>query len=187
MACLKGLFGIVNDGSGNGEGLTKVIPGTTLGTAVTTTGAMPAFVNDSGVLVFPQLDSGGNIPVTLDGSGVCDHESGTLVGSTSNQDVVTITGALSKIYNKIGVSIASSTEACWELVHIDDVGVTDTETVLGYFTTGPGQYSYCCELSCVMVDTAAGTGVQEFVLRGLLGEATGSDIKGTVWLTEVTP
>jgi len=186
MSCLKGLFGIINDGLGNGLGLTKVIPGTTLGTAVTVTGAMPTFVNSSGVLVFPQLDSGGNIPVTLDGSGTCDYAQGSLVGSTSNQDVSTFTGALTKVYNAIGFQVASSTEACWELLHVDDAGVGDTETILARFKTGPGQYSFCCEMHCVEFDTTGLTGTQEFRIRGLLGEATGSDLDATLWLTEVT-
>lgn len=184
----KGLFGILNDGAGAGVGITLANPDTTLGSAIAATVASPAFINSAGVLVFPQLDAEGRIRVTMDGAGECNDAYGALVGSTSFQDVASFTAALSKLYDRIGFSVCSATECDWELVYIDDAaGMTPVETVISSWMTGPGQYSYGLDsLACVEVDTSAGTGVQEIVIRGKLLEATGSEIQATLWLKEVT-
>jgi hypothetical protein len=184
----KGLFGILDDGAGAGKGITLANPDTTLGSAIAATVASPAFINSSGVLVFPQLDAEGRIRVTFDGAGECHDAYDKLIGSTSYQDVAEFTGALSKLYDRIGFSVSSATECDWELVYIDDAAaMTPVETVLSHFMTGPGQYSYGIDsLACVEVDTSAGTGVQKIVLRGKLLEATGSEIAATLWLKEVT-
>ena len=181
MSNKKGLFGILNDGAGAGVGITKAIPGTTLGSAITSTMASPAFVNSSGVLVFPQLNAAGQILVSLDTAGQCIHAKGKVTGSTSFQDVATITAALAKLYDKIGFTVSSMTECDWELVYVDDAAGTPVETILAYFDTGPGQYSYCCHLDCVEVDTTAGTAVQKILIRGKLLEASGSEIMATVY------
>jgi hypothetical protein len=123
----------------------------------------------------------------MDGAGECNYAYGKVVGSTSYQDVAEFTGALSKLYDRIGFSVSSATECDWELVYIDDASGTPVETVLAHFMTGPGQYSYGIDsLACVEVDTSAGTGVQKIVIRGDLLEATGSEIAATLWLKEVT-
>ena len=183
----KGLFGIVNSGSGDGLGLTKVIPGTTLGSAVAVTAAMPAFVNSSGVLVFPQLNASGQIQVSSEQVGDCAYAAGSLTGSTSFQDVASFTGALSKVYNAFEFSVNSATECDWELVYVDDAAGTPVETILGYADTGPGQYSYSWDMHCVEIDTTGGTGVQKFLIRGKLYEATGSLIQATMALNNISP
>lgn len=184
MANKKGLFGILSDGAGAGVGITKAIPGTTLGSAITSTMASPAFVNNAGVLVFPQLNAAGQIQVSTEESHICHDAVAKVTGSTSFQDTAVFTAALTKKYDKIGFTVMSMTECDWELVYVDDAAGTPVETILAYFDTGPGQYSYCCELSCVEVDTTAGTGVQKILIRGKLLEATGSEIAGTLWLSE---
>lgn len=175
----KGLFGVLNDGAGAGVGIDKVEPGTTTAASVTNTLAAPVFQNSSGVLVFPSLDANGKIQVAFD-SGTCLNGYAKVTGSTSFQDLGSVTLTLTELYNKIGYSIASATEACYELVYIDDDGGSPTETILATLMTGPGQYSFCCELSCLEVDTTGGTGTQTLKLRGKLLETTGSEIAGTV-------
>jgi len=182
----KGLFAVLDNGDGTGSGVDIANPDTTLGSAIDKTIASPAFIDAAGVLVFPQLDSEGRLPVTTDEAGACHHAYALVTGSTSYQDLGSFAAALLKKYNKIGFAISSCTEADYELVYIDDVGVGDTETILGHFSTGPGQYSFCCEMSCVEVDTTAGTGIQAITLRAKLLEATGSEIAGTLWLHEIT-
>ena len=187
MSNKKGAFGIINDGAGAGLAITKAIPGTTLGSAIAVTAAMPAFINSSGVLVFPQLDAEGRIRVTMDSAGACHYAVNKLVGSTSFQNVAAFTGALNKVYDKIGFVVSSMTECDWEVVYIDDFGGTPVETILAYFDTGPGQYSFALDsMSCVEVDTSAGTLVQKIIIRGKLLEATGSEIAATLFLHEVT-
>lgn len=183
----KGLFGILNDGNGAGVGIDKVNPDTTLGSAVNSTLAAPCFINSSGVLVFPQLDAEGRIRVTLDGAGDCDYSYGDAIGSTSFQNIASKTLALSKLYEQIGFSVSSATECDWELVHVNDEAGTPVETILAAFMTGPGQYSYGIDsLHCVDVNTTGGTGVQKLYLRGKLLDATGSELKATMWFKEIT-
>ena len=185
MANKKGLFGVINDGAGAGLGITKAIPGTTLGSAIAVTAACPAFVNSSGVLVFPQLNSSGQIQVTTDQAGDCHYDTGSLTGSTAFQTVASFTGALIKVYNAFEWSVNSMTECDWEIVYIDDAAGTPVETILAYADTGPGQYSYCCHLHCIEVDTTAGTGVQQFIIRAKLLEATGALVQATLAFTEI--
>lgn len=181
MANKKGLFGILNDGAGAGVGITKAIPGTTLGSAITSTVASPAFINSAGVLVFPQLNAAGQILVSFDTAGQCAHVTGKVTGSTSFQNVASYTGALNKLYDKIGFVVSSMTECDWELVYVDDAAGTPVETILAYFDTGPGQYSLCCHLECVEQSTDLGTGVQKLLIRGKLLEGTGSEISATLY------
>lgn len=184
MANKKGLFGILNDGAGAGVGITLANPDTTLGSAISATVASPAFINAAGVLVFPQLNADGAILVSTEETGDCHYAQGKVTGSTSFQDVAVFTGALNKEYMDIGFVASSMTECDWEVVYIDDAAGTPVETILAQFDTGPGQYSFCCEMRCVEVDTSAGTGVQKILVRGKLLEATGSEIMSTLWLHE---
>jgi hypothetical protein len=184
MANKKGLFGILSDGAGAGVGITLANPDTTLGSAIAATVASPAFINSSGVLVFPQLTPDGAIVVSTEDTGICHYAVSKVTGSTSFQDVAVFTGALSEVYRNMSFVVASMTECDWELVYIDDAAGTPVETILAYFDTGPGQYSFCCELPCVEVDTTTGTGVQEITIRGKLLEATGSEISATLNLHE---
>lgn len=187
MANKKGLFGIINNGSGDGVGITKAVPGTTLGSAIAITMATPCFVNSAGVLVFPQLDAEGRIRVTSDSAGDCYYGKGKLTGSTSWQDVADFTAALGKLYTKFGFVVSSMTECDWELVYVDDASGTPTETVIGAWDTGPGQYSFSiADMNCVEQSTVGQTGVQKFLIRGKLLEATGSEIAATLWFHEVT-
>jgi len=187
MSNKKGLFGIINSGSGDGLGITKAVPGTTAGSAIAVTMATPCFVNSSGVLVFPQLDAQGRIRVTSDAAGSCYSGEGKVVGSTSFQVVADFTVALTKKYDKIGFLVSSMTECDWELVYINDAGGTPIETILAYADTGPGQYTFGLDsMSCVEVDTTGATAVQKFVIRGKLLEATGAEIAATLWFHEIT-
>lgn len=183
MANKKGLFGILNDGAGAGVGVDLANPDTTLGSAIDNTIASPAFVDSSGVLVFPELDANGRIQVVI-GQGVCHWGRGQVTGSTSFQDVAEVTGALTKVYKNFDIAISSMTECDWELVYIDDADGTPAETILGAFDTGPGQYTVMGEMDCVEIDTTGATGTQKFVLRGKLLEATGALASATLSFLE---
>lgn len=187
MSNKKGLFGILSDGAGAGVGITLANPDTTLGSAISATVASPAFINAAGVLVFPSLDAEGRIRVTMDSAGACHYAASKVTGSTSFQNVAVFTGALSKMYDKIGFVVSSMTECDWEVVHISDAAGTPIETILAYFDTGPGQYSFALDsMACVEVNTTGLVGVQKILVRGKLLEATGSEIASTLFLHEVT-
>lgn len=185
MSNKKGLFGILNDGAGAGVGITKAIPGTTLGSAITSTMASPAFVNSAGVLVFPQLNADGTIAVSTEAPGDCYYSTAKVTGSTSWQTVTDFTAALNKTYHGFEVVLSSMTECDWELVYVDDAAGTPVETILAYFDTGPGQYTVLGETHCIEKSTSGGTGVQKFLIRGKLLEATGSEISATIAFHEV--
>lgn len=184
MANCKGLFGIIDSGSGTGNGITKAIPGTTAGSAIAITMATPVFVDDDGKLVFPALDALGRVQVALT-PGNCTFDYGQVTGSTSFQDVAVLIAALLKKYGEFEFVASSMTECDWELVYIDDAGGTPVETILAAWDTGPGQYTVNVELSSVNVDTTSGTGVQNFVIRGKLLEATGSLLSATLGVYEI--
>ena len=122
-----------------------------------------AFKDASGDVVLPQLDSQGRILTVSDSvAGDCLYAFGELpAGSTGS--FAKVTGAelsltAEKLYTKIGVSGSATHATVIEIVHIDDEGVTDTETVLEKFIVGPGQFSYSSELGCRELDTTGGTG-----------------------------
>lgn len=181
MSKKKGLFAILNDGNGAGVGIDLVNPDTTLGSAIDNTLAAPSFIDSSGVLVFPQLDSEGKLPVTFDTSGVCLYNSAKVIGSTSFQDLGSVSAQVDKMYTQFNVSISAMTEACIRLIY-DDNG---TEEVLAEYMLGPGQYSYCCKHDCLEKDTSGKIGTQVFKLQGKLLESTGSEISGFVSFKEI--
>ena len=181
MANKKGLFGILNDGAGAGVGVDLANPDTTLGSAIDNTIASPAFINSSGVLVFPQLNPDGAILVSTEGAGTCYDAYAKVTGSDNFQDLGTVTAlTIGEVYKDFNISISAMTEACVQLVHVDDAAGTPVVTVMAEFMVGPGQYSYCCQLHCLDRDLTGGTGVQEIKLRAKLLENTGSEIAG--WL-----
>ena len=53
----------------------------------------------------------------------------------------------------------------FEIVHIDDEGVTDTEVVLEEIIVGPGQFTFQTALNCLQLDTTGGTGVIVLTIR----------------------
>jgi len=185
MANKKGLFAILNDGAGAGTGVDLANPDTTLGSAIDNTMATPSFINSSGVLVFPQLNDDGAILVSTEGAGTCISNYAKVTGSTSFQDLGNNTAlSIGEIYKDFEWSVSSMTEACIQVVYVDDAAGTPVETVLVEFFVGPGQYSYCCNIHCLEQDTTSGTGVQEIKLQAKLLDATGSEIAGLLSITQ---
>lgn len=181
MANKKGLFAILSDGTGAGVAPDNANPDTTLGSAITNTIASPAFINSSGVLVFPQLNPDGAILVSTEGAGTCYDGYAKVTGTTSFQDLGAVTGlTIGETYSQFNFSISAATEACIQLVRVDDSAGTPIETVMAEFMVGPGQYSYTARLHCLDADLTGGTGVQDIKLKGKLLESTGAEIMG--WL-----
>jgi hypothetical protein len=168
MADLREVFPILQDaGTGAGEAPISRIEGEAAAAQEGLIGF--SFKDSSGNVVLPQLTAEGKILVDTEAlGGSCIYDSGSdpaPVVSTAS-DLVTIVATLGKSYNNIMMQGSCLRSSLFELVHIDDVGVTDTETTLGHFLVGPGQFSFCCSSLCKYYDTTGGTGVQNFVLRG---------------------
>jgi hypothetical protein len=128
-----------------------------------------SFKDSSGNVVLPQLTADGKLPVTSDASGTCYYANGELAaGSLTLADITnaSATIALTKEYSRIGAIVSCLHASLFQIVHTDDVGVGDTETVLGEMIVGPGQYTWSEELTCFILDTTGGTGVQALKLKG---------------------
>ena len=126
-----------------------------------------SFKDSSGNVVLPQLNSSGQIPVTTDLAGTCiDGRGEDATGSLTFVDIVTLTAALTKVYRNMEFIVSSTRATHFQLVHVDDAAGTPTETILADAIVGPGDYTACCNLHCLEVDTTGGTGTQEFKIKG---------------------
>lgn len=123
------------------------------------------------------LDSEGRVPVTSEapGSFLCADAVTITPTDTTQSDVVTITGALTKCYDNFEWVTTSITETRWQLCYIDDAVGTPVTRTLAEWITGPGQYTVCCNLDGKKIDTTGQTGTQEFKIKG---NAVSSDCLG---------
>jgi hypothetical protein len=144
-----------------------------------------AFKDSSGNVVLPSLDAQGRIPVT-DTTGICHNAHGELAAGSATLAKVTgaeITLDAGKVYSNISVTGSCLRTSLFEVVHIDDEGVTDTEVVLEEFIVGPGQFSFQTSLDCLQLDTTGGTGTIVLTLRAKNFGSTPSalsSLRGTV-------
>jgi len=73
-----------------------------------------------------------------------------------------VVATLGQKYGAFEVIGSCTKSALFQLVHVDDVGVGDTETILGEFITGSGAFSFKFDMKCLEHDTTGGTGVQHY-------------------------
>jgi len=169
MADVAEVFNTLKDSAtGAGEGLISRIEGEVAAGQEGSIGF--AFKDSSGNVVLPQLDSQGRLPITSDAvAGTCKYAFGELVAGSFGASAK-VTGAeipltAGKNYTNIGITGSCTRTSLFELVHIDDEGVTDTEVVVEKFIVGPGQFTFCCQLHCREVSTVGGTGTIVLTLR----------------------
>lgn len=182
MADLRESFPILeNSGTQAGEPLHKVLEGDT----PTAKNAMASlsFKDSAGNLVYPTLDNSGALPVTLEGAKICRTARGTAVGSQSSTVVATIVLTNGKAYENLDWVVSCFRDAIFEIVKIDDVGGTDTETILADVLVGAGDYTDSGELKC-QAFTAPATDVNHLVLRAKNINAT-SDFRGSLSIGEI--
>ncbi len=126
-----------------------------------------SFKDSSGNVVLPSLTASGALPVDTSGvAGTCLKAAGENAGSLTEVTLATITGQLAKSYSQIELIASCLRTTRFRVVHVDDVGVGDTETELYSGLVGAGQFTICCVLKCGIVDTSGGTGTQEFRALG---------------------
>lgn len=166
MADCKPLFRILNDNAtGEGQAPDARIEGEAAASQEGLIGF--SFKDSSGNVVLPQLTSTGKIQVDTEGDEtVCKSAYGTNAGSLTFVDLATYVATLSKVHKDFEINVASTQESLFQLVYVDDVGGAPTETVLGTFIVGAGQYTVCCSLHCSEVDTTGGTGTQHIKIKG---------------------
>lgn len=138
------------------------------------------FKDSTGNVVLPQLRSDGSFAASIAPEPEFYGYAAHVGGSSTTVDLVTLVPSLSKKYHEFKLAVSCMSECLFTLVHIDDVGGTPVESVLGVWRCGPGQYTVTDEMPGY-VDTTSGTGVQNFVLRAKnLFAARLSDINGSV-------
>jgi hypothetical protein len=166
MADLAEVFRVIaDDTTGEGEPLISRTEGEVAAAKAGSIGF--AFKDSSGNVILPQLDSLGRLPTT-EVAGTCKYQHGELAAGSST--TVKVTGAeialtAGKVYTNIGFTASCLRTSIFELVHIDDEGVTDTEVVLEEIIVGPGAFFACCQLNCREIDTTGGTGVIVLTVR----------------------
>jgi len=166
MADDRAAFPSLEDSTGKGFALAKIISGDAPGTK---SGQLAfSFRDSSGNVVLPQLNAEGAMPVTLD-AGTTKRAggfiaSGSLTAVGSRDSIAEVTATLGKVYNSFSFMASSTREFLYELVHVDDVGVGDTETEIASGYSTPGQLTIDPKLHKDIFDTTGGTGVQKFIL-----------------------
>jgi len=183
MADLRESFPILEDSAtGAGEALISRIEGEASAAIAGSIGF--SFKDSSGNVILPQLDASGKIPVTFDATGTELNAHGAVAGSASFVDVAVITAALTKVYSNFHYNVSCLRSAHFQLVHVDDVGVTDTETILCDVILGPGQYTLTDLAPRKEFDTTGLTGVQNIKIKAKnLGQL--SDLRGCISIIEV--
>lgn len=191
MADASEIFNILADSStGAGEAAISRIEGEASAAIAGLIGF--AFKDSSGDVILPSLDAQGRLPVVSDSlAGTCFSEHGELAAGSLT--TVKVTGAeialtVAKTYTNINVSGSCLRTSLFELVHIDDEGVTDTEVILEEFIVGPGQFTYQADMACLEVDTTGGTGTIVLTLRAKNFTGTPSamsSLRGTLAALEI--
>lgn len=182
MADLRESFPILEDSSTEaGLPLHKVLEGDD----PTAKNALPSlsFKDSSGNLVYPTLDNSGALPVTLEGSKVCKSERGESVGNQTFQDIATITLTNSASYEDLDWVVSCFRDCHFQIVTVDDVGGTDTETILADILVGAGDFSDSGRLKCETF-TAPAAGVNVVKLKAKNINAL-SDMRGTITIGEI--
>ena len=159
MADEAPLFKVLQNGSGTAEAIDKVESGDAPGTK---NGLLAfGFRDSSGNVVLPQLTAGGAIIVDAGASmGTPLSARGENAGSLTTVSIATVTLAVSETYNDIEAVGSCLRETLFQLIKLDDV----TETILGEFIVGAGQFSFKWDCDCVSFSSGA-TGTQSLILK----------------------
>ena len=143
-----------------------------------------SFKDNSGNVVLPTLNASGQLPVTTGAAGTCKRAHGELAaGSATLADVTgsVITITATKTLSSIGWQVSCFRPALFQLVYVDDAGGGgETETVIAEALVGPGNFSHCCELSCMIVDTSGGTGTQQLKVKARNFGGSQSSLRATI-------
>lgn len=160
MADEAPLFKVLQNASGTAEAIDKVESGDAPGTKNGLIGF--SFKDSSGNLVLPQLTAGGAVMVDSGASaGTPLHARGAnLTGSLTVVTIATLTLAVDEIYDSIEAVGSCLRETLFQVIQLDDA----TETILGEFLVGAGQYSFHFNMDCIRI-TAGSTGTQSLLLK----------------------
>lgn len=127
-----------------------------------------SFKDVNGNVVLPTLNADGSIPVELDAGTTLRARGSDVDGDdTVKMVLATIPLTANKTYTKLSAQGSCFRDTEFEIVLIDDVGVTDTETILDEFLTGPGQFTTKSGLTIDEFNTNGFTGTINLVVRAI--------------------
>jgi len=180
---LKSLFNILLDQSSDESNpLGSFVEGTNYAGAAHKEGLVGfSFKDSTGAVVLPSLNDEGAIVVSEDSGTIIDDFGEHAGDKAAFQDICTLVLTLEQNYSKICGTISSSRQTEWELVAIDDVGVTDTETLVAKFVTHDEPFYFTC---VPKVTTVGGTLIQNLVLRAQNQDAV-TPMYGTLCANEL--
>lgn len=184
MICeLREVFPVLEGSDGGGLGITAVQPGFAVSGVANAVPAM-SFQDVSGNLVFPQLNSLGQLPVTLQGAGAPIRARGQLDCGNATSGVILVTGAQIVLvsgasYSPVSMVVSCFRETLAQLVWNDN----GTDNILEDVLLGPGQYT--CQLSLPSDSFMAGSGSQTLEVRARNTTAYPSAIRASVVVNEI--
>lgn len=186
MACedIRPVFPILEDVSGIGYGVTKVVEGSA---ASSVSGAIPAitFKDSNGNLVFPQLNNLGQLPVTFVGTSSPIRARGELACGNATSGMILVTGAQISFVagdTYIGNSFVVS---CMRETHAQLIWVNNgSDNILEDILLGPGQYTMQIDLPGDGI-TAGAVGAQTLEVRARNTTTHASPIRASVVATHV--
>jgi len=179
MAHERESFPTLADGSGVGAVLAQRVEGDS---SAAKNGAIGfAFKDSSGNVILPQLNSLGQLPVTLDATTTADnlYATGLHAGSTSLQILATITLTASAKYTDIEMLVSSFQDSEFTVVWNNN----GTPTTLMQALVGSGQYTFKDKMSIDF--TAGATGTQELLLKAKNMRNPVSQLTGTITVKEL--
>jgi len=173
MAHERESFPTLADGSGVGAVLAQRVEGDS---SAAKNGAIGfAFKDSTGALILPQLNSLGQLPVTLDAASLDNlYAHGFHAGSASTQTIATIALTVDAKYTNIEMLCSSFQDSEFELIWNDN-GVL---TTLMQALVGSGQYTFKDKMSIDF--TAGSTGTQQLLLKGKNMRNPVSQLTGTI-------
>lgn len=185
MADLKESFATLeDDSSGAGEVLISRVEGEVAAAKAGSIGF--SFKDSSGNVVLPTLTADGKLPVTSDGAGVPHDARGEdAAGSATFVDLITEVLLLTKTYTSFNFVVSCLRSAHFQLIYIDDVGGTATETILTDVLLASGQYTFQGFAPKRELSTVGGTGIQNLVLRAKNLENKLSALRGSISYIEI--
>lgn len=177
MADLRELFPILED-SATGAGLAPIsrVEGDAAASQRGLIGF--SFKDASGNVVLPQLNANGKIRVIFD-AGTPLKGRGLVAGSATDVEVCSVTLTAGEVYDNIVVHGSCFRDAAYKIVWQDDA----TDTVLGDFLVGPGQFSF--EWQPLKIEITAGaSGTQKLKVMAKNINSL-SDLRGDITCNEI--
>jgi hypothetical protein len=137
------------------------------------------FKDSAGNLVAPQLNSSGQLPVSLEVSGNSLYARGKVAGNLSQVTVATLALTVDKYYEDLQFIVSCFRDAVFEIIWNNN----GSETILAEALCGPGQYTVNALLKHVEFQ-AGSTGTQQILVKAINLNAT-SDFRATVSVVEI--